>query len=130
VITRLRIVAAILLVAVGLVHLNLYLREHYREIPTIGWLFLLTVISAVVLAFVVVKRPRWWTDLSAVIFALGVMGSYLLTLWLPEGLFQFKEPGVSYSGVIALVAEAGIAVVLAGALFRDRQEIRPRVGLR
>jgi hypothetical protein len=50
-------------------------------------------------------------DASAFVFAAGVLGGYLLTLWLPMGLFKFKEPDVSTSGVIAIVVEVGVMVV-------------------
>jgi hypothetical protein len=116
----LRWTAAALLIVVALVHLNLYQREHYKEIPTVGWLFLLTVISAAMLAVALVARTGWLVDASAAAFALGVVGGYFLTLWLPEGLFHFKEPGVSYSGAISIVAEVGTAVLLGFALLRQR----------
>jgi hypothetical protein len=115
-----RVVGAVLLVVIALVHLNLYLREYYRQIPTVGWLFLLTVISAVALAAALFVRPGPVTALAASGFALSVLGGYLLTLWLPNGLFQFKEPGVSYSGVISIVAEVATAVVLAGSVLRHQ----------
>lgn len=46
---RLRAAGAGLLAAAGAIHLDLYLTG-YRTIPTIGWLFLLQVIAAFVLA--------------------------------------------------------------------------------
>jgi len=125
--TTLRRTAAGLLVVTALVHANLYAREDYRAIPTVGWLFLLTVVTAVAAGAALVVRPAWWVDLGAALFSLGVLGAYLLTLWLPDGLFLFKEPGVSYSGLVAIVAEAGAALVLAVVCLRDRQAHR-RVG--
>jgi hypothetical protein len=123
--TVLRRTGALLVVVVALVHLNLYVREHYEQIPTVGGLFLLTVVSGAVLAVAMLARPGWLVDLSGILFAFGVLGGYLLTLWLPKGLFQFKEPGISYSGVLSIVAELGTAAVLAVALWRDRQAFRP-----
>src|SRR5712691_6679532 len=46
---NLRLAGAGLLIAVGAIHLDLYLTG-YRSIPTIGWLFLLQVIAAFALA--------------------------------------------------------------------------------
>ena len=116
-----RIAASVLLVVIALIHLNLYSREHYRAIPTVGWLFLLTVISAALLAIVEAVHPTWFIDLSAGLFVLGVLGGYLLTLYLPSGLFQFKELGISYSGAISIAAEAGTAVVVGVALWHRRR---------
>jgi hypothetical protein len=116
----LRVAAAVLLVVTGLVHLNLYVREHYRAIPTVGWLFLLTVISAALLAVALVAHPKPIVDVSAGLFALSVIGGYLLTLYLPKGLFDFKEPGISYSGAVSIAAEAGVVLVLAIAYWRRR----------
>jgi hypothetical protein len=119
-----RFVAPGLLVVIALVHLNLYVREHYREIPTVGWLFLLTVLSAAALATSLIVRPGWMTEASAALFALGVLVGYGLTLWLPEGLFGFKEPSVSFSGVISIVAELAAAFVLGISLHRHRRLLR------
>jgi hypothetical protein len=52
---RLRAAGAGLLAAAGAIHLDLYLTG-YRTIPTIGWLFLLQVIAAFVLA-IAFHRP-------------------------------------------------------------------------
>ena len=114
----LRVVVAVLLIVTGMVHLNLYAREHYRAIPTVGWLFLLTTISAALLAIATVVRPRPVVEVSAGLFALGVLGGYLLTLYLPRGLFDFKEPGISYSGALSIAVEAGIILVLSIAHWR------------
>lgn len=107
----LRIVAAMLLLAITTVHMNLYWSQTYNKIPTVGWLFFLTGISGVLLAIGEVLRPGWLVDASALLFAAGVLGGYLLTLWLPNGLFKFKEPDVSISGVIAIVVELGVMLV-------------------
>ncbi len=116
----LRATAGIFLIATAIVHLNLYEGEHYRYIPTVGWLFLLTAISAVLIAIGLMIRPGLLMAASGILFSLGVLGGYLLTLYLPGGLFHFKEPGVSYSGFVAIVAETGTAVVLSIAILRER----------
>jgi hypothetical protein len=104
-------VAALLLLAITAIHLNLYWSQTYNRIPTIGWLFLLTGISGVLLAIAEVIRPGLLVDTSAFLFAAGVLGGYLLTLWLPDGLFKFKEPDVSGWGAIAIVVEVGVMLV-------------------
>ena len=100
--------SGLLLLVVAAVHLNLYAREDYDKIPTIGLLFLLTVISGVLLAVAVVVKPVGLVLASVGLFALSVLGGYVLSLTLPNGLFSFKEPGISYSGYISIAAEAAL----------------------
>jgi len=137
-------VGASLLVATGAIHLDLYLTG-YRSIPTIGWLFLLQVISAFALAVAIlatmaiqalasrprsleptVLRPVSTAQLAAAsgaLFALATLGGYLLSLRI--GLFGFREVRTTagiVAGVIEVAAFAALAVVafppLAGALAR------------
>lgn len=120
-------VAALLVVA-G-VHLQLYAGEEYARIPTIGWLFLLTVASAVVLAVALLVSRRLIVGLAVSTFAAGVLGGYVLSLLLPSGIFAFKEPGVSYSGACSMGAEAvavaaGLQLAMAGRGGR-RNDLRP-----
>jgi hypothetical protein len=107
-----RLVAGALLLLSSGVHLYLYAAEQYHEIPTVGPLFIMTGVVAVVLAGVVVVVRRPLGDLVGAAFALSVLGGYLLTLYLPNGLFLFKEPGISYSGAESIIAEAGAALSL------------------
>jgi hypothetical protein len=93
------------LLTTAAIHLNLYAGEDYDRIPTSGWLFLLTVITAFVLAVAVSLIPHPVVGLAVTGFSLGVLGGYVLSLLLPNGIFLFMEPGVSYSGAFAIVAE-------------------------
>ena len=107
-----RVVSGLLLLVVAAVHLNLYAGEDYDRIPIVGWLFLLTAVSGVLLgAALLFLRPRRESEALAGLFALGVLGGYVLTLVLPDGLFSFKEPGVSYSGFISIAAESVIVLL-------------------
>lgn len=103
--------AALLLLCAG-VHLYLYAGEQYHEIPTVGPLFVMTGVVATVLAVAAVTVRRPLVDLAGAAFGLSVLGGYLLTLYLPNGLFLFKEPGISYSGGLAIFSEVGAAVAL------------------
>lgn len=107
-----RLVGAALLLLTAGVHLYLYAAEQYHFIPTVGPLFIMTGVVAVVLALSVVVLRRAVVDIVGALFALSVLGGYLLTLYLPNGLFLFKEPGISYSGGLAIFAEVGAAVAL------------------
>jgi hypothetical protein len=110
ILARLRYVGAGSLVVMAAVHLNLYWREDYRLIPTIGWLFLLTVIAAVLLALVMLVKPHFLLAGAAALFALGTLGSYAFALTQP--LFGFEEPGISYSGGLAIASEGLAAIAL------------------
>lgn len=113
-----RLSGAGLLVATGAIHLDLYLTG-YRTIPTIGWLFLLQVVSAFVLAAAVLATQSRLVASSGALLALSTLGGYLLSLSI--GLFSFKEvyttAGVA-AGAIEVAALALLSVV--ALLGRDR----------
>jgi predicted lipoprotein with Yx(FWY)xxD motif len=104
----LRLAGAGLLIATGAIHLDLYLTG-YRTIPTIGWLFLLQVITAFVLAAGVLLGSRLAAAAGA-LFALSVLGGYLLSVWF--GLFNFREVRTT-AGIVAGVIEIAAFAVLA-----------------
>jgi hypothetical protein len=108
----LRAGVVVLLALIGVVHLHLWF-DGYRNIPTIGPLFLVAVITAALLAIVVAVRLNAIVAFAAASFAAGTLGSNVLSLLLPNGLFHFKEVGVSYSGGLAIASEVGV-VALAG----------------
>src|ERR1700752_1166166 len=97
----LRIAGAGLLVATGAIHLDLYLTG-YRTIPTIGWLFLLQVISAFGLGVIVLASANRLVSASGAGFAVATLGGYLLSLRI--GLFGFREVRTS-AGIVAGVIE-------------------------
>ncbi len=112
------------LVVIGIVHLNLYAREHYDQIPTIGPLFLLDVILAWLTAIAIVAlRSAWIRRITAgmgALLCIGTFAGYMVTLVHP--LFGFEEPYVSYSGGVAMAAElAGAACLGLYALGADRR---------
>jgi predicted lipoprotein with Yx(FWY)xxD motif len=111
--TGLRVAGAALLVATAGIHLDLYLTG-YRSIPTIGWLFLLQVIAAFVLALAVLVTGSRMAAAAGAGFALSTLGGYLLTVWI--GLFGFKEVRTTagiVAGVIEVAAFAALAVFAA-----------------
>jgi predicted lipoprotein with Yx(FWY)xxD motif len=109
----LRLGGAGLLAATGAIHLDLYLTG-YRSIPTIGWLFLLQVITAFGLAAAVLATGSRLLAAAGAGFALATLGGYLLSIWV--GLFGFTEirtaAGIA-AGVIEVAAFAALAVVAA-----------------
>jgi predicted lipoprotein with Yx(FWY)xxD motif len=104
----LRVAGAGLLVAAGAIHLDLYLTG-YRNIPTIGWLFLLQVIAAFALALAVLVTGSRLAAAAGAGFALATLGGYLLSLWF--GLFGFKEVRTT-AGIVAGVIEVAAAAAL------------------
>jgi predicted lipoprotein with Yx(FWY)xxD motif len=108
-----------LLFATGAMHLDLYLTG-YRTIPTIGWLFLLQVITAFALALAVLvlgllRLPgSRLVALAGALFALSVLGGYILSVWI--GLFGFKEVRTTAGIVAGIIEVAAFAALAAYAL--------------
>ena len=110
------IAGAALLLASGAIHLDLYLTG-YRTIPTIGPLFLLQVIAAFVLAAAILITRNWVVEAAGALFAVSVLGGYLLSLWV--GLFGFTEVRTAagiWAGIIDVAAFATLAIAAAPGL--------------
>jgi predicted lipoprotein with Yx(FWY)xxD motif len=117
----LRVAGAGLLAATGAIHLDLYLTG-YRSIPTIGWLFLLQVITAFGLAVAVLATGSRLLAAAGAGFALATLGGYLLSIWV--GLFGFKEIRTTagiVAGVIEVAAFAALAAFAAAPAATARQ---------
>jgi predicted lipoprotein with Yx(FWY)xxD motif len=107
---------AALLVASGAIHLDLYVTG-YRTIPTIGWLFLLQVIAAFVLAAAIALTASPLAAAAGAGFAISTLGGYLLSLWV--GLFGFTEVRTTagiVAGIIDVAAFATLAIAAAPGL--------------
>jgi predicted lipoprotein with Yx(FWY)xxD motif len=105
----LRLAGAGLLAATGAIHLDLYLTG-FRNIPTIGWLFLLQVIAAFGLAALLASVGRRLAAAAGALFALSTLGGSLLSVWV--GLFGFREVRTT-TGIVAGVIEVAAFGVLA-----------------
>jgi predicted lipoprotein with Yx(FWY)xxD motif len=114
----LRAAGAGLLIATGAIHLDLYLTG-YRTIPTIGWLFLLQVIAAFVLALAVGLLGSRIAAVFGALFGLGTLGGYLLSIWF--GLFGFREVRTTAGIVAGVIEVAAFAVLAALALAPEPQ---------
>jgi predicted lipoprotein with Yx(FWY)xxD motif len=104
----LRIVGAGLLAATAAIHLDLYLTG-FRNIPTIGWLFLLQVIAGFALAALVLATGNRVAAALGAGFAVATLGGYLLSIWF--GLFGFKEVRTTAGIVAGLIEIAAFAVL-------------------
>ena len=102
-----------LLVASGAIHLDLYLTG-YNSIPTIGWLFLLQVISAFALAIAIAVTGLRLAYAAGAAFAIGTLAGYLLSL--KVGLFGFTEVRTTAGVVAGIIDVAAFAVLAAGAV--------------
>jgi hypothetical protein len=114
---------AVAILAVGAVHLQQYLGADYREVPTIGPLFLLNAIAAGVVGVgLLLPIERFFGErgggrivgllaLGAVAIAVGS----LIALFIAESgpLFGFSEQGYDTPVLIAIASEAAATLLLA-----------------
>jgi hypothetical protein len=116
-----RLVAASGLVAMGAVHIQQYIVQDYRLIPTIGPLFLLNFIAGTALGlYFVVPVGRRAGRIRLRIDALAALGGWLLAagalaaLLVSEHtpLFGFMEHGYRFAIVFSIAAEAVALVAL------------------
>ena len=106
---RARFFGGALLVVTGAIHLDLYLTG-YQTLPTIGWLFLIQVISAFALAFAVIVTGSRVVAAAGAGFLMSTLVGYLISLRV--GLFGFREVRTSagiFAGVIEIVGFAVLA---------------------
>jgi len=122
------VVTAALVATGGYVHYCLY-RHGYRTIPKIGVGFLLQVAASAIVATALLVGPHrigrmthvseqlagTTTGLAAAGLSAATLVAFALTRT-PGGLFNFQERGLQPApqALIALTAEAGVLVVLAG----------------
>jgi predicted lipoprotein with Yx(FWY)xxD motif len=111
----LRVGGAGLLFATGAIHLDLYLTG-YRTIPTIGWLFLLQVITAFALGAIILVSSSRLAAAAGAGFAIATLGGYLLSLRI--SLFGFREVRTT-AGIIAGVIEVATFTVLMALVLRQ-----------
>lgn len=109
----LRVCGCGLLLAMGVIHLYLWLTG-FQSLPTIGILFLLNVIGSAVLAVAVPAVPARFLGLTAVLSALFTAGTLgALALSLTVGLFGYFESPDSAIVVTTIVVESAGVLVLA-----------------
>ena len=121
----------LLLVATALIHLHLH-GHGYGSIPTIGTLFMLQAVAALVLAVAVAAWHRWFVAAAGALFLLSTAGGLLYSTWF--GLFGFKEDlAAPYAGMSLAIELLGAALLGAAALVLlrlDRRAGRPLWGRR
>ena len=118
----LRFFGALAILAVGAIHLQQYIGEHYSAIPTIGTLFLLNAIASAVVGIGLlapIKRvaASHRADAAIGLLALGAVAiavGALVALFISENgsLFGFTESGYRAAVIVAIVAEAATIALL------------------
>jgi hypothetical protein len=103
------------------VHLDLWDVQRFRDIPTIGPLFMLNVVGGLVLGVLVVSWRSWLPALAAAGYGVATV----LAFWISvvHGLFGLKEVATGSSQVLAEVAEyvaVAFGLVAAAGLWRRR----------
>jgi hypothetical protein len=107
--------------ATGVVHIQQYYVENYSTVPTIGTLFFINFVSAVVLTAGLIAPLRRvagpYRDAIRAAFAVGGIAFAVLSLvalFVSEGsgLFGFVEHGYRTAITLAIVAEAAATVFL------------------
>ena len=106
----------------GVVHIQQYYAQDYSTIPTIGTLFFLNFVAAVVIGVGLIaplgRVTRRYADAIRSLFAIGGIGLGVLSLaalFVSEasGLFGFVEYGYRTAIVLAIVAEIAATFFLA-----------------
>jgi hypothetical protein len=116
-----RYLGALAVLATGVAHIEQYSVDNYSTVPTIGTLFLLNFIAAILIAVGLIaplsRIAGHSTDVLRALFAVGGIGLGILSLaalFVSEssGLFGFVEHGYRMAIVVAIVAEVAAAVFL------------------
>ena len=98
------------LIWVAAVHLQLW-REGYRDIPTVGALFLADAVAGFVLAAVLLVWPRPLAGLVGAGFMASTLGGLIVSL--NFGLFGFRESsGASFVTEAIILESVGTAALL------------------
>jgi hypothetical protein len=116
-----RYLGALAVLATGVAHIEQYAVDDYSTVPTIGTLFLLNFVAAIVIAAGLIAPLRRvtgpYTDAVRAVLAVGGIGLGVLSLaglFVSEssGLFGFVEHGYRMAIVVAIVVEVAATVFL------------------
>jgi hypothetical protein len=128
-----RYLGALAVLATGVAHLEQYSVDNYSTVPTIGTLFLLNFIAAIVIAVGLIaplqRVTGRYTDAVRAVFAVGGIGlavGSLVGLFVSEttGLFGFVEHGYRMAIVVAIAVEVAATVFLCAFLVANGTGLR------
>jgi hypothetical protein len=109
------LLAALLMIASGLIHLHLW-DIAYRHVKTLGPLFLVQTVAALVGAVLLVLTRRTIVMLGSALLMIGTLVGFILAATV--GIFGFKLPSVTNLAYLALVTEALSTILLGRILAR------------
>ena len=107
------VVGGLLVLWSGTLHFHLWQKVGYRHIPTIGPLYLVQSVAAVVVGVLVIAVRRVWVAIAGAGFALSTMVGFLISV--EHGLFGFKDSWSAPFAHQALAVDIAAIVVLAAA---------------
>jgi hypothetical protein len=125
------------LVVSGVDHIQQYYANDYRTVPTIGRLFVLNFVSAVVVAAGLIapighvaRRYAGAIRAGLAVAGIGIAVLSLAALFISEssGLFGFMENGYRTTIVVAIASEVAAAVFLTVYLVASWAELRTTRG--
>jgi hypothetical protein len=119
IISVVRSLAALLILAGGLIHLHLWDGDH-RNVDNVGVMFLLNAVSSIVIAVVLVTWRHWIPVLAAFGLVIGSLVAFGISRvdWEILGFAGFDENGWNPSpeAAAAVIVEIVAAVLLVGLL--------------
>lgn len=107
----LRWLGALLIIGVGVVHLEQYL-DFIKDVPTIGTLFLLNSAAAGAVCLLLAGPFRLVPALAGIGVSAGSLVSIVIARYADSGLFNYTEPTWRTPIVIAVAFEVAAIVVL------------------
>jgi hypothetical protein len=115
------VVAGALMVVSGVDHIHLW-DIAYRHVATLGPLFLVQAIAAIVLAIVLVATRVVGAALASALLMIGTIGGFIIADTV--GLFGFKLPVVTNFAYLALSTEGVSTVILLAVVARQLRAAR------
>jgi hypothetical protein len=104
------VAGAVLVIWSSYIHFHLWQKLGYRQLATIGPLFLAQAIAGVLVGLLVVGARRVWAALVGAGFALSTLiGFFISVEW---GLFGFQDSSSAPYAQLALAVEIAAAAVL------------------
>jgi hypothetical protein len=119
-----RLAAALLILAGGAVHLQLW-RGGYRGIPRIGPWFMVNVIVSALLAVALMARNDGRVAVAGIAFSLASLGALVMSRTI--GIFGFTETAWTSAVVRATGAEVGAVALLSVVLAQRRSRKIPEL---
>jgi hypothetical protein len=116
----LRGLGAVLILGVGVVHLQQYL-DFIRDVPTIGVLFLLNSFAAGAIGVMLAGPFVLPGAVAGIGLSVGSLVSILIARYAATGLFDYREASWRTPIVIAVALEVAAVVVLGAALLNQRR---------